>query len=86
MAYRATAKTEAHRVNTRQRILEAAEQRVLVGGFAGVSMNAVATDAGVATGTLYRHFQNKAELCTELFRSASQREVDEVGRITRGPR
>lgn len=85
MAYQATAKTEARRANIRQRILEAAQQRVLTGGFAGVSMSAVAADAGVATGTLYRHFHNKAELCTELFRNASQREVDEVRRTSRGP-
>ncbi|MCK5361093.1 MAG: TetR/AcrR family transcriptional regulator [Gammaproteobacteria bacterium] len=85
MAYRATAKTEAHRLNTRQRILDAAKQRVLSGGFATVSMSAVAADACVATGSLYRHFHNKTALCTELFRTASQREVDEVRRTAQGP-
>jgi AcrR family transcriptional regulator len=85
MAYRATAKTEAHRLKTRERIMEAAQMRVLAGGFANVSMTAVAADADVATGTLYRYFQGKTELCTELFRGASQREVDEIARIARGP-
>lgn len=84
MPYRATAKTEAHRLKTRECILEAAQKRVLAGGFVDVSMSAVAADAGVATGTLYRYFKGKTELCTELFRDASQREVDEVARITRG--
>jgi AcrR family transcriptional regulator len=85
MVYRATARTEAQRMNTRQCILEAAQRRVLAGGFAAVSMGAVAADAGVATGTLYRHFRNKAELCTELFRTASGREVEVVRRIACGP-
>ncbi len=84
MAYRATAKTEAHRLSTRQRILDAAQQRVLSGGFAAVSMSVVAADACVATGSLYRHFHNKTALCTELFRNASQREVDEVRKFTQG--
>jgi AcrR family transcriptional regulator len=48
-------------------------------------MSAVAADASVATGSLYRHFQNKTALCTELFRTASQREVDEVRRTAQGP-
>ncbi len=82
MAYQATAKTEEQRLSMRQRILDAAQRRVLSGGFAAVSMGAVAADAGVATGSLYRHFQNKAELCVEVFRNASQREVDEVRRVS----
>ncbi len=84
MVYRVTAKTEARRVNTRQGILDATRELVLSGGFAGVSMSAVALRAGVATGTLYRHFHSKGELCTELFRDASRDEVEQVRRSTRG--
>ena len=50
-----------------------------------MSMSMVAADACVATGSLYRHFHNKIALCTELFRNASQREVDEVRRTAQGP-
>lgn len=82
MAYRATEKTEAHRANIRHRILDAAQARMLIGGFARVSVSEVAADAGIATGTLYRHFKGKTELCTELFRSASQHEVDQVRAAT----
>jgi AcrR family transcriptional regulator len=39
---------------------------------------AVAERAGVATGTVYRHFPSKAELFAEVFRNASQHEVDAV--------
>lgn len=46
-------------------------------------MAAVAQRAGVATGTVYRHFPSKADLFTEVFRSASQREVDAVAEAAR---
>jgi AcrR family transcriptional regulator len=39
-------------------------------------MAAVASRAGVAVGTVYRHFPSKSELFAEVFREASQREVD----------
>jgi len=39
-------------------------------------VQAVARRAGVATGSVYRHFPSKAELFTEVFRRASQREID----------
>lgn len=84
MAYRSTEKTEAHRAKIRLRILDAAQARVLAGGFSNVSVNLVAADAGIATGTMYRHFKGKTELCTELFRSASQYEVDLVQKGVEG--
>ncbi|MBN7795073.1 TetR/AcrR family transcriptional regulator [Parahaliea mediterranea] len=78
MAYRATARTEARRAEVRERILRSA--RALVGerGFAGVSMLALARGAGIATGTLYRYFPSKTDLCVELFRLATRREVEAV--------
>ena len=39
-------------------------------------MVAVARRAGVATGSVYRHFPSKGDLFAEAFRRASQREVD----------
>ena len=44
---------------------------------------AVARRAGVATGTVYRHFPSKADLFAEVFRRASQREVDACARPPR---
>src|SRR5207244_9443560 len=38
----------------------------------------VAARAGVATGSVYRHFSSKGELFAEVFRRAAQREVDAV--------
>jgi AcrR family transcriptional regulator len=42
----------------------------------------VAKRAGVATGTVYRYFPSKAGLFAEVFRRASQREVDAMAEAT----
>jgi AcrR family transcriptional regulator len=78
MAYRPTERTEAKRAETRERIVRAAGELVARGGYREAQVAAVAEAAGVATGTVYRHFPSKAELFTEVFRVASQREVDAV--------
>ncbi|WP_426414633.1 TetR/AcrR family transcriptional regulator [Aestuariirhabdus sp. LZHN29] len=78
MAYRATPATEAHKRDLKHRLLHSALNIVSREGFAGLSISAVAVECGVATGTLYRYFSNKAELCAALFALASQKEVDQV--------
>ncbi|WP_245604158.1 TetR/AcrR family transcriptional regulator [Patulibacter minatonensis] len=60
---------------TRERLLFAAREVVEAGGYAGASVAAIALRAGVANGTLYRHFGSKAELFVEVFRDVCGREV-----------
>jgi AcrR family transcriptional regulator len=62
--------------STRERLLVSARQIVEAEGYGGASVIAVAQRAGVATGTLYRHFPSKAELFAELFRVVCEHEVD----------
>jgi AcrR family transcriptional regulator len=78
MPYRPTERTEARRAATRARIVRAAQELVARGGYREAQVAAVAKRAQVATGTVYRHFPSKADLLTEVFRVASQREVDAV--------
>jgi AcrR family transcriptional regulator len=80
MPYRPTAKTEARRAETRERIVRAAIEQLAEGGYASAGVQAVASRAGVATGTVYRHFPSKSELFAEVFRRASARELDVVAR------
>jgi AcrR family transcriptional regulator len=82
MHYRANEKTEARRLATRERIVAAALERVARGGYASAGVHAVAADAGVAVGTVYRHFPSKGELFAEVFRRASQRELDVVVEVS----
>lgn len=65
---------------SRERIIAAALAIMAAHGYAGCSVAAVAERAGVATGSVYRHFPTKANLFAEVFRTASQREVDAVAR------
>ena len=78
MPYRPTERTEAKRAATRDGIVHAALQLVALGGYREAQVAAVAKRANVATGTVYRHFPSKADLLTEVFRVASQHEVDAV--------
>ena len=78
MAYRPTPRTEARRAEVRDRIVRAAFDLIRHGGYREASVAAVASGAGVATGTVYRHFPSKADLLAEVFRVASQHEVDAV--------
>ncbi|MCT7654675.1 TetR/AcrR family transcriptional regulator [Oceanimonas sp. NS1] len=48
--------------NKRERILNAAEHLIANLGFQGMSMQLVAREAGVATGTIYRYFRDKESL------------------------
>jgi AcrR family transcriptional regulator len=76
MAYRSTERTEARRAEVRERIVSAAHELIAEGGYVNAPVAAVAARAGVAVGSVYRHFPSKSDLFAEVFREASQREVD----------
>lgn len=78
MAYRETEHTKAKKAHTRQRLLKAARALVAEGGFAAATAAAVAKRSEVAAGSIYRHFPNKAELVAEVFRYATEHEVEMV--------
>lgn len=80
MVYRRTPQVEARLSASRERILSATLAIVAEHGYAGCSVAAVARRAGVATGSVYRHFPAKADLVAEVFRTAAQREVEAVAR------
>jgi AcrR family transcriptional regulator len=60
---------------TRERLLRAAATVIQEAGWGSASVGAIAMRAGVAAGTLYRHFASKAELFVEVFRAVSEREM-----------
>jgi AcrR family transcriptional regulator len=59
----------AGRTGTRERLLAAARELIEEGGYAAAPVVAIAERAGVASGTLYRHFPSKADLFLEVFRA-----------------
>jgi AcrR family transcriptional regulator len=76
--YRSTQKTEARKAATREAIVAAALEQVAEAGYASAGVQAVARRAGVAVGTVYRHFPSKGALFAEVFRRAAQPELDVV--------
>ena len=60
---------------TRERLLKAAREVIEEGGYGAASVIAIAERAGVAAGTMYRHFGSKEELFVEVFRAVCDREV-----------
>jgi AcrR family transcriptional regulator len=81
MPYRPTEKTEARRAATRERIVTAALDQLAEGGYASASIQTVARRAGIATGTIYRHFPSKSQLFADVFRQASARELSVVAEV-----
>lgn len=76
--YRRTPRTQ-QRIDTQRRaIVDAATEQLAESGYGGCSVAAVAARAGVATGTVYRHFAGKAELVVELFTDVVGHEVAAV--------
>ncbi|MBP2646536.1 MAG: Transcriptional regulator, TetR family protein [Gemmatimonadetes bacterium] len=57
---------------TRQRLLRAALDLYTTVGFRGTTTPAIASRAGVAEGTIYRHFTSKEHLLNEVYRSAQK--------------
>lgn len=84
MAYRRTERIVHRLAERRQDILTAARNAVAQAGFQALSMQDVAARAGVATGTLYRYFPSKTDLCVELVTTVSERELDVLRGIATG--
>lgn len=64
--------------------MAAALELVAEGGYASATVQAVARRAGLAVGSVYRHFPSKSGLFAEVFRRAAQRELDVVAEVA-GP-
>lgn len=60
---------------TREKLIAAATDLITEGGYGAASVAAVAERAGVAGGTMYRHFPSKADLFVEVFRRVCDRDL-----------
>jgi len=71
-------------VESRHRILAAARELFEKKGVDRVSMHEIGRRAGVGQGTLYRHFEHKGVLCSELLREKVEEFREEAGSGTEG--
>ena len=67
---------------TRQRLLRAALELYTTVGFRATTTPAIAARAGVAEGTIYRHFSGKEHLLNEVFRGAQRWGTTVVQEVT----
>ena len=75
MAYKRSEMMEQRLAGNRERILLATRQLVAQGGYRNAPITAVAAQAGVSTGLIYRHFPSKAELFVEALSEAVEQEL-----------
>lgn len=73
---KSTRKPRADALRNRERVLEAAKTVFSAGG-SDASLDAVAREAGVGIGTLYRHFPTREALYEAVYR----REVEQLGEL-----
>lgn len=78
VAYRRTPAVQARLDAQAGLIVQAATKVLSDGGYAALSMAAVAAEAGVATGTVYKNFDGKAALVRAVFRKVVAGEVAAV--------
>ncbi|MCD7099626.1 TetR/AcrR family transcriptional regulator [Stenotrophomonas sp. MMGLT7] len=75
MAYKRSALMERRIAGNRERILLATRRLIASGGYRGAPVTAVAAQAGVSTGLIYRYFPSKAELFVEVLTAAVEYEI-----------
>ena len=68
----------AHATEMRQRILDGAHRAMLTGGYRGTTMPAIAAEADVSVGLLYRYFDSKEELYLAMCEAVTQAHLDEL--------
>lgn len=68
----------AHATEMRQRILDGAHRAMLGGGYRGTTMPAIAAEADVSVGLLYRYFDSKEELYLAMCEGVTQAQLDEL--------
>ncbi len=65
-------------LSAREQIVRAAADSLLENGYAGTSVRAIASRAGVAIGNLQYYFPTKSELLVEAWRHLTSRSVEEL--------
>jgi AcrR family transcriptional regulator len=68
--------------DNRARIMRATRQLIARGGFRAARINAVAAEAGLSTGSIYRYFASQAQLFIEVLTAAVAHEIELLERIT----
>lgn len=71
--------------DVRQKILDAAEQRLWHYGFKKTTIDEIASDAGVGKGTVYLYFDGKEEIGLAIISEYKQRGLNKIALIAQDP-
>ena len=85
MAYRRTRRVKQRLAENRERIVLGARQLIARGGLREARMAAVAAQAGLSTGALYKYFPSQTDLFIEVLREAVRHEIGILEQIEQAP-
>jgi AcrR family transcriptional regulator len=83
--YRRSALMQDRLADNRARIMRSTRQLIARGGFRAAQVAAVASAAGLSTGSIYRYFPSQAQLFIEVLTAAVAHEIGLLERITAAP-
>ena len=67
--------------DTHKRIVRVTRDLIAEGGWAAAQISVIARRADLATGSVYRYFDSKVDLCVEVLAEVSRREAEVVASI-----
>lgn len=67
--------------DTHKRVLQVTRDLIAEGGWAAAQISVIAGRADLATGSIYRYFDSKVDLCVQVLSSVSEREAQVVAEI-----
>lgn len=71
--------------DTLKNVIQVTKDLVAEGGWSAAQISVIANRAGLATGSVYRYFDSKVDLCVQVLSEVSQREADVVAGIIDTP-
>jgi len=71
----------AHATETRERIMAGAQHAFATSGYRGTSVPAIARQAGVSVGLIYRYFSSKEELFLSVCQQSSEAQLNELAAL-----
>lgn len=71
--------------DTLNRILAVTRALIAEGGWAAAQISVIADRAGLATGSIYRYFDSKVDLCVQVLAQVSKREAEVAAAIIDSP-
>lgn len=76
--------TATHAAQVREQIMAGAQQAFATSGYRATSVPAIAAEAGVSVGLIYRYFASKEELFLSVCQQSSETQLNELAALLAG--